>query len=295
MNKGTAIVGLLPLLFGRDGPHVGHRSQQGRRDRPRERSRSWLARSQRSAHSGHRQGPAVGQRRRAGHDRDLQRLPVPILHPRRADAEADQGHLRSAEGPPRLEEPARCPSTTTPSPQRKRLRPSSPWAATTRSGSSTTRRSPTSRVCPTRTTRSGRRHAGVDVAKFKACVQGPQVRGKGRRGLGPRHQGRRHGHPGVPHQRRDRGRRAAVREVQGSHRRAARRGPEADRVGHGQGQGLRRAHQEERPGLARGSRGPQARGRRSRRSRRPRTPPSGRSRWPKTTRSAAPRTRWSRW
>jgi hypothetical protein len=56
------------------------------------------------------EGSAVGQAQRTGHDRRDQRLPMSLLQPRRSDAQADQGKVRSGQGPHRLEaQPAAVP------------------------------------------------------------------------------------------------------------------------------------------------------------------------------------------
>ena len=60
----------------------------------------------RLAHSRHEPGPRLGKSRGAGHDRHVLGLPVSVLLARRADARSGQDHLRSRQGPHRLEEPA---------------------------------------------------------------------------------------------------------------------------------------------------------------------------------------------
>ena len=106
VNTGVAIVGFLlcflagvALMWGYDQ----HRLKGGEIAADTDTARRRVGR-QRVADPHLEQGPDVGQARRAGHDRPVQRLPVPVLLARRADDGPGEDDLRPGQGPHRLEE-----------------------------------------------------------------------------------------------------------------------------------------------------------------------------------------------
>ncbi len=192
VNTGVAVVGFLlcflagvALMWGYDQ----HR-RQVRRNRGRHGDRGRRVGRQRVARSHLEQGPDVGQARRAGHHRRVQRLPVPVLLSRRADARSGAHGVRTGQGPHRLEEqPPALP------PEREARGRSGPGRLRARgqrrrSGSSTTRRSKTRARSATDSYAKWATEAGVkDIAAYKAGLGEPQVGRQGRQGP-ERRQGR---------------------------------------------------------------------------------------------------------
>ena len=177
-----------------------------------------------------------GRQGRAGHDRAVLGLPVPVLQPRRADHQPGDGGVQG-QGPRRVARPAAAVPPQRDAGRRSRR---APRASRASSGRCTTRSSPTSSTLDRATSRStpgaGPQHGQVQGRARRAEGQGSD---RGRRGRG--RQDRRARHAGVLHQRQVPVGRAAVRGVQGEDRRGAEERRGAGRQGDAQGQGLRGA------------------------------------------------------
>ena len=159
-----------------------------------------------------------GPQDRAGHGGGVQRLPVPVLLARGADAEGDRGQVQG-QGAHRLQAPAaRLPQ------QRQDRRRGVAWPPTSRasSGSTTTSCSQNQQQLDRPSLEKYAQELGLNMGKFKAALDSgkfkKQVEDDARRPPA----GRRHRHAHVLRQRQAARRRAAVRRVQDRDRRELR-------------------------------------------------------------------------
>ena len=226
----------------------GQRRARRRRRRRRARRRRARRRRHRGLQGRRRRRPDQGRQAAQGHHRRVLRLPVPVLH--RASTRRSkqiEKDLRQRRRDRLQAQPAALPQQRHAGrrwPPRRPREQGKFWEMHDKLFAN-------QQALDRADLEKYAQELGLDMAKFKAALDSEQVQGRAsRRDMDDGRQVRRERHPDLLHQRPQLARRAAVRGVQGGHRRGDQEGRREAEGGRRRRAALRRAHQG-RPGQGR--------------------------------------------